>query len=146
MSDLRRCGFIRASDGISKAANVWHGETFSRLEGNVALNGHGPLTAANSTIFAEYAKLVSITAEQLRVWLRDGELRAFLFNHHFGGITSPIAICETRRRKRRFHWGGLSKNSAASLSNRYSRYDHVILIPTELAYFFSCCRPRILQS
>jgi len=90
MSDFRRRGFVRASHGVSKAAKIWHGATFSELEGKAAVNVHGPLTAANSTIFAEYTRLVSDVVERLRVLLRDGELRSFLFNRQLHNLFQKV--------------------------------------------------------
>ena len=93
MSDFRRRGFIRASHGILKAKKIWHGATFGELEGRAAVNGHGPLTAASSTIFAEYTRLVSDVVERLRVLLRDGELRSFLFNRQLSNLFQKVP-CE----------------------------------------------------
>ena len=90
MSDFRRRGFVRASHGILKAAKIWHGATFTELEGKVAVNGHGPLTAASSTIFAEYTRLVSDVVERLSVLLRDGELRSFLFNRQLHNLFQKV--------------------------------------------------------
>jgi hypothetical protein len=90
MSDFRRRGFVRASHGILKAAKIWHGATFSELEGKAAVNGHGPLTAASSTIFAEYTRLVSDVVERLSVLLRDGELRSFLFNRQLHNLFQEV--------------------------------------------------------
>src|SRR5437868_5446666 len=90
MSDFRRRGFVRASHGILKAAKIWHGATFTELEGKVAVNGYGPLTAASSTIFAEYTRLVSDVVERLRVLLRDGELRSFLFNRQLSNFFQKV--------------------------------------------------------
>src|SRR6266849_4959993 len=67
MSDFRRRGFVRASHGILKAAKIWHGATFSELAS-----------------FAEYTRLIWVVVEQLRILLRDGELRSFLFNRQLG--------------------------------------------------------------
>jgi hypothetical protein len=90
MSDFRRRGFVRASHGILWAAKIWHGATFSEVEGKAAFNGHGPLTAESSTIFAEYTRLVSDVVERLRVLLRDGELRSFLFNRQLSNLFQKV--------------------------------------------------------
>jgi hypothetical protein len=91
MSDFRRRGFVRASHGILKAAKIWHGTaTFNELEGMAAVNGHGPLTAANSEVFAEYMRLVSDVVERLRVLLRDGQLRSFLFNRQLSNLFQEV--------------------------------------------------------
>ena len=55
-----------------------------------AVNGHGPLTAANSIIFAEYMRLVSDVVERLRVLLRDGQLRSFLFNRQLSNLFQEV--------------------------------------------------------
>lgn len=90
MSDFYRRGFVRASNGILKAATIWHGATFSELEGQAAVYGHGPLTAESSTIFAEYKRLVSDVIEQLCVLLRDGAFGSFLFNRQLSNLFHPV--------------------------------------------------------
>src|SRR5712672_81131 len=76
MSDFRRLGFVRTSHGILKAARIWHGATFSELEGKAS--------------FAEYARLIWDVVERLRVLLRDGELRSFHFNRQLNNLFQKV--------------------------------------------------------
>jgi len=85
MSDFRRRGFVRAEHGILMAAQNWHKESFSEIEGKAAaaINGHGPLSQASLLAFEKYKRLISNVAKRLNVLLRDGELRSFFFNRQF---------------------------------------------------------------
>jgi hypothetical protein len=92
MSNLHWSGVIGAADGILRTAKFRHGATFSTIDAKAtpAIYGHGPPTAAMSSVFAEYRRLISTVTEQIHNSLQNGKLRAFFFNRRFGNVFRAV--------------------------------------------------------